>query len=161
MKRLGILLLGVLVLLPACGGGSGSSLEAFCEAYKKLDSEALANPDLDVEDPEQLQQAVEDTGPLLDDLADSAPAEIKDAVDASVEFYEEFIAILEKYDFDLNRVLTEGTPEELELMQQLGEASAGGEGAKALEEVQDYAVENCEGVDEGEKLSKAGSAIDD
>ena len=131
---------------------------AFCDAYEKLEEADIA--DVDVEDPEALQAALEDTRPLIDDLADAAPEEIRAEVDGAIEFYDEIFAILEKYDYDLNRILEEGTPEELALLQQLGSASAGQPGNPDLDAVEEYAVENCEGVEDSDgKLSKAGSAI--
>lgn len=113
MRRLSLsllsLLLPVVMLAAACGDDGGGALGPgvgggggdFCGTFEDFDDE---NQDLDFEslsDPGDIEEAFRTLRSRIDDVASSAPSEIRSDVETLKEGFDAFFDLLEEYDFDL------------------------------------------------------------
>jgi hypothetical protein len=97
----------------------------FCEAFGDLVDGPLAEGGFDTGDPELVRAAVESTREIVARLRSSAPATVAAEATAVADAFEGMFAVVERYDYDLARVRSEATPEEVAAFDAVGRAPAG------------------------------------
>lgn len=132
-------------VLAGCGGGDDGPPAAFCDAYAQVAGDVLAN--VDVHDPASLHAALDATVRAAQQLVDNAPEEIRSAAQGAKRLLDQLSAAISKYGYDLQRTLSEGTPEELALFSALSESAATGKPAdENLAQLDAYGHEHCPDV---------------
>lgn len=108
----------LLVAMTACGGGDeGASTEAWCDLAQDFENDLDGLDSMDVTDPDSVRAAFEEAQAAIDDAADAAPDEIKDAVETTQDGFAELAGALEDVDYnflDLDMSVIEDLDAEME-----------------------------------------------
>jgi hypothetical protein len=80
------------------GGGDGGG--EWCDMARDIDSSTLFD-DIDISDPDSVENAYEAAIELMEDAADSAPDEIEDDVETMIDGTKELVDALRDVDFDI------------------------------------------------------------
>lgn len=83
------------------GGGDGGG--EWCDMARDIDSSTLFD-DIDISDPDSVENAYEAAIELMEDAADSAPDEIEDDVETMIDGTKELVDALRDVDFDISAI---------------------------------------------------------
>jgi hypothetical protein len=115
----------------------GDADSEFCELARRVeDSEFLEG-----DDPEQLREEYQDVSEAFDQLRDTAPDEIRDDIQLLGDQLDEFIAVLDEYDFSFT-ALAEAAADNPELAASL-DAVSSPEFEEASDRVDTYVTDVC------------------
>lgn len=115
----------------------------FCDAFGALLVGPLSDAGTDATDPGVLSSAVQLTEDLLRLLVDAAPAEVADSASALAEQYGATFDVLERYGYDLARVESEASQEELAVIDTFGQAPVGPAAQDPFGRLEDYVADQC------------------
>ena len=133
--------LAAIALLGACGddkkssSGGGNDYCARIVAFKAK-SEAF-NPDFTNGAPDELKAAFTEMANALHDMQDGAPAEIAADIKVEVDYLDEMMSILDKYEWDVTASMSD------EHYQRMGEINSDTAVADANDHLKAYSEETC------------------
>jgi len=133
--------LAAIALLGACGddkkssSGGGNDYCARIVAFKAK-SEAF-NPDFTNGAPDELKAAFTEMANALHDMQDGAPAEIAADIKVEVDYLDEMMSILDKYEWDVTASMSD------EDYQRMGEINSDTAVADANDHLKAYSEETC------------------
>jgi hypothetical protein len=84
----------------------GDSDSEWCQLARDVQAQDDLFSDVDFTDPEAMRTAFENATEVLEDAADSAPEEIQDDVNTSLDAFRQYIEVLEEANFDITQIDT-------------------------------------------------------
>jgi hypothetical protein len=109
-RRLALILTLPLLAVAACGGdddGGSASGGDWCDLAREVESTFDEGDAVDFTDPAAVEEQFRNSVEVLDNAVGSAPDEIREDVQTTVDAFEELVGLLEDVDFDFLAIDTE------------------------------------------------------
>ena len=113
----------------------------FCDAFGALLAGPLADPETDPNDPASLEAAATFTQAILDEMVAAAPDELVEPVGVVAEEYRAALDVFAAYGYSLDRVASEATPEDQQVLDEFG--AQGSAADEALVPVEAWVADHC------------------